>query len=271
MKDPKVSIIIPTKNSGQFIGNCLKSIKKQTYLNIEIVIVDNFSRDKTPEIAKIYTKNFYQIGPERSAQRNYGAKKSTGKYIFFVDSDMELSPEVVAAAVRVMEAEKLVGLVIPEESFGEGFWAACKKLERSFYVGIDFMEASRFFRKSAFVQVGGYDEDLISGEDWYLSQRLEKIGQTLNIPNLVYHNEGQITLLSSMRKKFYYAKHFAKYMNLKDNEHLKDQISITRRYALFLSHPIKLFKNPILGLGMLLMKTSEFAAGGVGYLLSLRG
>src|SRR6185437_9711050 len=121
---PTVSIIIPTKNSQQFLKDCLESIKNQTYKKIQLIIVDNFSKDKTVLIAKKYTKEVYKIGPERSAQRNFGAKKAKGKYLFFLDSDMKLSPNVVAECVATMHKDpKIMSLIVPEESFGEGFWA----------------------------------------------------------------------------------------------------------------------------------------------------
>ena len=267
--NPLVSIIIPTKNSEIFLQACLDSLQKQTYKNTEIIVVDNKSTDNTLTIATKYTKNVFNKQPERSAQRNYGAKKAKGKYIFFADSDMESSPNVIKECISTIENNKdMKALVIPEESFGKGFWAECKHLERSFYIGISFMEAARFFDKEAFLKVKGYDENLVSGEDWYLSQKLEKIGKIGRINAKIFHNEGRLTYISSVSKKYYYAKHFAKYINLKDNLHLKNQISIGRRYLLFFAHPKKLFSNPMVGLGMLFLKTSEFAAGGIGYLLS---
>ena len=50
--NPLVSVIIPTKNSAEFIGKCLRSIVKQSYKNIEIIVVDNYSTDKTREIVE---------------------------------------------------------------------------------------------------------------------------------------------------------------------------------------------------------------------------
>jgi len=64
------------------IEDLLKSIKKQSYSPIETIIVDNSSIDKTVEIAKKYTKYVFTKGPERSSQRNYGAKKAKGKYLY---------------------------------------------------------------------------------------------------------------------------------------------------------------------------------------------
>jgi len=133
---PLVSVIVPTKNSEAFLEKCLVSVREQSYPDVEVIVVDNFSSDGTPEIAKKYTRKFYQKGPERSSQRNYGAKMSKGKYVVFFDSDMELSKKVVKECVEVISSDKKMGgVIIPEISVGEGFWAKCKALERECYIG----------------------------------------------------------------------------------------------------------------------------------------
>ena len=262
-----VSVIIPTKNSEKFIGKCLKSIKNQTYQNLEIIVVDNNSTDQTKEIAKKYTDLVFDKGPERSVQRNFGVEKSGGEYVLIVDSDMLLSKKVVENCVEKINSDKKIkGIVIPEESFGKGFWAKCKKLERSFYVGVDWMEAARFFEKNVYLKLGGYDEDMISGEDWDLSQRVEEKGKISRIDEFIYHNEGRIRLLKTIKKKFFYAQKFSVYADKNKNlEKVSKQTGILKRYKLFFSQPKKLFKNPILGMGMIFMKTCEFGFGGLGY------
>ena len=75
MDSPLVSVIIPTKNSGKTLLQCLDSIKNQNYENIEIIVVDNYSTDNTLQIAKIYTNTVYTFSPERSSQVNYGVEK----------------------------------------------------------------------------------------------------------------------------------------------------------------------------------------------------
>jgi glycosyltransferase involved in cell wall biosynthesis len=268
MSEPIVSVIVPTKNSANTLGECLESIKNQTYEPIELLVVDNFSNDTTAEIAKKYTSRFFSKGPERSPQRNYGVHKAKGKYVAIIDSDMNLSPDVVKQCVNLMEADTgLAGVVIPEESFGLGFWAQCKKLERSFYVGVPYMEAARFFRREDYIKLGGYDETMVSGEDWDLSQRIETLGSLGRIDGLIYHNEGRISLRKTVQKKFYYASMFTKYHSRNEQTpKVAQQTNVLGRYLLFLSHPIKLFRNPLLGLGMLFMKTCEFGFGAAGYL-----
>ena len=67
-----VSVIVTTRNEERNIGNCLQSIRLQTYKPVEIIVVDNNSTDKTQEIARSFTDVVVNKGPERSAQRNHG-------------------------------------------------------------------------------------------------------------------------------------------------------------------------------------------------------
>jgi glycosyltransferase involved in cell wall biosynthesis len=265
-----VSVIVPTKNSAAFLDACLASIKAQTYSPIEIIVVDNFSTDDTQTIAKKYTDKVFAIGPERCTQRNHGAAQAAGAYIVFIDSDMTLSPTVIAECAEKMSDESIKGIIIPEESFGEGFWAQCKKLERSFYSGIDAIEAARFFRKTDFDAVGGYNEALVSGEDWDLSDRIEMRGPLERVHNLIYHNEGRISLTKTLQKKYYYSKKAGSYLTQSQSipTAQKRRQGVVGRYHLFLSKPKKLFANPLIGAGMLFMKTCEFAFGGFGILVT---
>jgi glycosyltransferase involved in cell wall biosynthesis len=269
MLKPIVSVIVPTKNSSGTLEKCLASIESQTYDAIEIIVVDNFSTDNTPKIAKKFTKKFYSQGPERSTQRNVAVKKASGDYVAIIDSDMILAPTVIAECVAAIKPKEIAGVIIPEESFGEGFWAECKKLERSFYVGVSYMEAARFFRRNDFLHVGGYNEVMVSGEDWDLSQRMEALGALSRTKSFIYHNEGHISLWKSVSKKFYYAQKFTEYKDADAiSPKVAKQTSIVGRYRLFLSKPKKLFKQPLLGVGMLFMKTCEFGFGAAGYIKS---
>lgn len=271
MKKPLVSVIVPTKNSEVTIEACLKSIRNQEYQNIEMIVVDNFSDDTTSDIARTYTKKAYSRGPERSPQRNYGVSKASGKYVLIVDSDMVLSEKVVAESVVSLESDTAArGVIIPEESFGEGFWAECRKLERSFYVGIDSIEAARFLSRKDYLDLGGYNRDMISGEDWDFSNRIASLGKINRIESYIYHDEGRPSYVDLVTKKFYYARKFSVYMRKnKGSPALAKQVNVFSRYWLYFSSPEKLFRRPVVGLGMLFMKTSEFAFGSMGLLIAL--
>lgn len=268
---PLVSVIIPTKNSSFYISSCLVSIQKQEYQNIEIIVVDNYSHDNTLSLAKDYTKYAYSHGSERSSQRNFGAKKARGEYVLFIDSDMLLSPNVITACVNAIPSNKAsCAIAIPEESFGEGFWAQCKVLERRLNLKAYWLDAARFFNRGTFIKIGGYDETLISGEDWDLSQRIAGEDKVIRIKDFIYHNEGKLSLRKTVSKKFYYARQISKYTSkYKNKSASKKQGNILKRYALYFSQPALLFNNPFIGFGMLFMKSCEFAAGAVGVASSI--
>ena len=79
MKDkPLVSVVVPTFNSERFLEKCLKSIRMQTYRNVEVIVVDNFSKDRTREIAEKCADLVLLKGYERSAQVNFGVRYAHG-------------------------------------------------------------------------------------------------------------------------------------------------------------------------------------------------
>ena len=96
-----ISIIIPIFNVEKYLERCLASIEEQTYLNIEVILID----DGSPDNSKIIYKNFLQKNPKwklikqknsgLSAARNAGIKISNGKYICFIDSDDYVSKNYV--------------------------------------------------------------------------------------------------------------------------------------------------------------------------------
>lgn len=276
MKEPLVSVIVPTRNSGKTIRACLESIAGQSYPNVEIIVVDNHSEDDTCLIATRYTDMVFQQGPERSAQRNYGARVSHGEYLLFPDSDMELSEDVVKECVEELVRDPgIKAVVIPEESFGIGFWAKCRRLERLFYKGVDWLEAARFFNKEVFLEMGGYDVRNTGTEDFDLPQRIRArfgAGSTSRISELVFHDEQERSLLEACRTNYYYGHGLNAYRSIEANkENFRKQYSIFRRYGLFFSDPRMLFGDPILGVGVLFMKACEFASWGAGFLVAKAG
>lgn len=268
-RTPLVSVIVPTYNSAQVLEKCLESIKQQSYAAIELIVVDNNSRDETKAIARSFTEQVYTKAPERSAQRNYGVQMAKGEFVLIIDSDMELTSDVVSACVEKMQSTNSVGAIIPEESFGIGFWAQCKKLERSFYVGVDWIESARFFTREVYLRAGGYDESMVSGEDWDLSRRVQQLGPITRIDEYIMHNEGALKLTRTLRKKYYYAQRISQYMDkAKGSSELSSQTSIAQRYLIFFRDPKKMLRNPLISAGMLYMKTMEFFVGGLGYTLT---
>jgi len=258
MKKPLVSVIIPTYNSERTLEKCLESIKNQNYPNIELIVVDNNSKDRTLKIARKFTQMVFQKGPERCAQRNYGASLSKGEFLLIHDSDVYFAKNLISECVEKCENELFDALILPEKSIGEGYWAQVKSFERSFYLENKYMEAARFFKKSVFENVGGYDEDLVAGGDYDLHFRIiknhYKIGR---VSEVTFHDEGKLNLLGSSNKKKYYAHDFFKKYALKHPKEFKMQMSFFVRFPLkkIIS---KGFRHPILFAGMIFMKFLEY-------------
>ena len=88
-----VSVIIPVYNVEKYIDECLKSVVSQTYKNIEVIIINDGSTDKSEEIIRSYLDKYenityiYQQNKGVSEARNLGLKNATGDYVLFVDSD----------------------------------------------------------------------------------------------------------------------------------------------------------------------------------------
>lgn len=256
------TVIVTTRNSEAMLADCLRSIREQTYSNVELVVVDNHSEDATPAIARAYANAVITAGPERSAQRNLGAASGTGDYLLFIDSDMILEPEVVEECVAVSEAGHGM-VVIPESTVGAGFLAACKALERSCYVGDDTIEAARFFRRELFVRHGGYDEQLTGPEDWDLPARMRAEGAQVGRVNAgIAHVEGRLRLGELLRGKYYYGKTFPRYIR-KHPELAAEQLRLFR--PAFVRNAWRLARSPGLVAGMIMMKALEIGAGGIGF------
>lgn len=264
MKGPFISVVISTKNEESNLPFLLKSLRTQTYKKFEMLVVDNGSEDKTKSIAKKYGAKVFEKGFERSAQRNYGAKKSKGDWVLFLDADMILSERVLEDCAVKTQQKGLKAVVVPEKSIGQGFWAKCKSLERSFYEGVQWIEAARLYEKKVFVRLGGYDESLTGPEDFDLPQRLKERFNSDAIGRLssyILHNEGNLSLNKTLKKKFYYGKKMSLYFAKAENKrYVAKQSSLLNRYFLFFSHPARLFATPMIGLGMLFMKTLEMIA-----------
>lgn len=260
-RNPLISIVVTTKNEQKHIRKCLQSIRDQKYpkKNIEIIVIDNNSNDNTKGIAREFTNKVYNKGPERSAQRNFGSKKSKGKYYMYLDADMSLSPSVIVEALEKFTADKkLVGLYIPEIIVGKGLWLKVRKFERSFY-NATVVDCVRIIRKATFDKIGGFDETLTGPEDWDLDKKVRLAGRISIIKSPLYHNEAGFSIINYLNKKSYYARSFNKYIKRwgNDDPDIKKQLGFYYRYFIVFvenGNWKKLLKHPLLSLQMFFLK-----------------
>ncbi|MBI2326783.1 glycosyltransferase [Candidatus Curtissbacteria bacterium] len=256
----ELSVICATKNEQSNLERLLSSLKKQSFGDFEMIVIDNFSKDQTRKIAQNYTKLVFQKGPERTVQRNFGLTKAKGKYVLFVDADMQLEPTVLEECSNLMDRNpKLAGIVIDEISKGSTFLSKVKALEKQLATGEETIEAARFFRKKDLLKIGGYDEKLISGEDWDLSQRMAKFGPFGRIKSKIYHFENQ-SIWQDIKKKYYYAKNIGPYIRKYPKLWKSHQANFRNRLKILFKKPDLILKHPLEFLGLLFLKSAHFAA-----------
>ena len=96
-----ISIIIPVYNVEKYLDRCIKSVINQTYKNIEIILIDDGSTDKSLDICYNYLeqdnriKVFHKENGGLSSARNYGINSSNGKYLTFIDSDDDIEKDYI--------------------------------------------------------------------------------------------------------------------------------------------------------------------------------
>lgn len=262
---PELTVVVPTRNSARTLAACLRSVRDQT-LPVELIVVDNSSSDTTIAIAQEHADRVLVGGPERSAQRNAGWRAGAGPAVMFVDSDMRLEPELAEQGLALFAADERLGaVVLPELAFGEGYFAACRSLEKRLYLGDGAVEAARVFRREALQQVGGYDERLTGPEDWDLPDRVVASGWRLGrTTGYVWHDEGYVRLGQQFEKKRYYGGGVHRYRQIVPPERRRQ---VHRRSLIDLQ---ALARDPLHTPGLVALKIVEAAGLASGVVQSVR-
>jgi CelD/BcsL family acetyltransferase involved in cellulose biosynthesis/GT2 family glycosyltransferase len=256
-----VTVVVPTRNSGATLAACLNSLRQQT-APCAVIVVDNQSTDDTVAIAHRYADRVVDAGPERSTQRNLGARLAATPFVGFIDSDMVVSPTVVEEALTVLQGGD-GAVIVPEQAVGDGFWAQVGKFEKIFYVGSPSVEAARFFHREVIAAAGGFDESFTGGEDWDLHLRVGQITSVARIHGVISHDESSLRFLDRCAKKAYYAPGLRVFAHKHGSAALKSAV-LDRPYV---RHPWRLvYPHPLLGAGLVALKSGELVAVGYGFI-----
>lgn len=264
MKQPKVSIIVPTKNSTTTLRQCLDSVKNQTYDNIEIILVDNFSKDKTQEIAKLYTKYVFSKGPERSAQVNFGVNKATGKYVYKIDSDFVLDKKVVEECIKLCETDSYDAVVVHNSPDVRVSWIArVRKFEVDMYKYNLNHSSARFIRKDLYLKLGGFDSKVTAGEDYDFQNKLNRSGARVGFAEAEALHLGEPRhLWPHLMKYFDYGKDFVNYQNVTTKQEQATQLGFFR--GVYFKNWRKFFKHPLQAIVFLGYNSLKYLFGGAG-------
>ncbi len=193
MDDLKVSVVIPTLQEGKYIGKLLSRLSKINP-RLEIIVIDGGSTDETVSIAKKLADKVYVLRERGIGKaRNYGAYKSNGEIIVFMDADIDPPPNFLKKIISVFNKKNVVGAtcnIMPKNPspFEYAFFRFYNLLLRLF---AHFKPHSRgeflVVRRNAFFKVGGFNEHLPCLEDHELVFRLSKIGKFIFLNDLIVY------------------------------------------------------------------------------------
>lgn len=266
MSNILVSVIVPTKNSSSTLEACLQSIKNQTYKDTEIIVVDNFSTDNTPEIAKKYADKFLQIGPERSAQVNFGVENSIGECVYKVDSDFVLDKKVIEECVDKYKMGFDAVVVHNSPDVRVSWIAKIRKFEVDMYKYDLTHSSARFVKKEIYEKIGGFNSAVTAGEDYDFQNKLNRAGVKTGFVNAEALHLGEPRkIIPHLYKYYQYGRDFVHYAKVTTGEEKDGQLGFIR--PVYIKNWRKFLQQPILGLSFMVYHVAKYFAGGLGFVL----
>jgi glycosyltransferase involved in cell wall biosynthesis len=214
---PRISIILPTYNYGNFLGGALRSVLAQTYPDLELLVIDDGSTDDTAHVVAPFLADGrvrYLRQPNRGpgAARNRGIDQAHGEFIAFVDADDRWLPTKLEKQIALFEAQPDLGLIYTRRLVidAEGWQLAWREppMYRGHVLPQLFRDnficfSSTLVRRAALVEVGGFSSDAGHSEDYHLLLRLTAryAVDYVNEP-LVLYRTGHANLSSQTEKRF---------------------------------------------------------------------
>ncbi len=208
---PLISVIVVTYNRARFLKEALESIKRQTFKDYEIILVDDGSTDNTREIAKEYPgiRYIYQEHSGISRARNTAVKAAIGKWIATLDSDDLWETDKLQKQVDYLLTHPDCRIVftafrnftdIPEDKLER--WQQ-NLLKNS----INYYLPSALIDTGLFEEIGLYDESLEYGEDtdWTLRLKMYKVSIEHCVNETLYLRRIHASNVSKATKEFQYA------------------------------------------------------------------
>ena len=205
----EISILITTKNEEKNLSNLINSIISQKFKNYEIIIVDNYSTDKTQNIIKNYPDiKLYQKGPERGHQRAYGIGKCKGKLVFWPDADHILSDFLLTEISEKGRDDNYSScMFIPERIIENNFFNKVRNYERMFYDATP-IDCPRVIPLHIFKKILDLQKKTIifdsGADDWDIYNYCEKLSNFVITKNIIKHNETELKIINYLNKKIKY-------------------------------------------------------------------
>jgi len=207
-----VSVTIPTFNSEKTLEKTLEKVKAQTYDNVEIIIIDSYSEDKTLEIAKKFNAKVIMCKGKLLEARIIGAEKSKGEYVLLLDSDQILEKTVIERAVKKMKNYDYLWFYersYNKEKFLPSLYDADRILVQKYLE--EGVVLPRFFKRNlllkAFSNIPKEHISICGAQDHIVtSYEVEKISKKMGeVENAVWHIEPD-SLIKLFKKQYRWGK-----------------------------------------------------------------
>ena len=232
----RVSIIIPAYNAQVTIANCIEACLRQTYPDVEVIVVDDGSMDNTSRIVSSFSVNYMrQTNQGPAAARNRGAKEATGELLAFTDADCIPARDWVESLVAALDdavvgvggtydianRDSLLARMVHEEII---------ERHKRFGDDVDFLGSFNvMYRRKAFDAIGGFDTAFpkASGEDNDLAYRLIDQGGHLRFTQkavVAHHHPERLGhyLRTQMAHGYWRMKLYAKHPGRARGDHYAD-------------------------------------------------
>src|SRR5438067_1586433 len=186
-----VSVIVPCFNAARYVDEALRSIRSQTYPEIDIIAVNDGSTDDTQRLLEEHARSdsrvriFSQPNRGLSAARNTGLKNVRGEFVSFLDADDVILPEKLEKQVRYLLDNPAIDLVYSDYFDGDSrldltglvvIRIPGKNLLDAYAVRNCFACMVPLVRRTMIDKVGEFDESLRASEDWDYWIRCAKVG-----------------------------------------------------------------------------------------------
>jgi len=214
---PEVTVVIPTLASGSTLRRCLESVSQSSYpcRKTELIIVDGGSRDDSVQIAGSFgAKVLFRPGTSRGGACNEGVREAAGEFVAMTDSDAVVTSEWLSRIVSEMLADdSLVAIGGPdlgsagESTVGKSGTAIDlfrrRKQEEGWKAVFKIKGVNSAYRRQAFLEVGGFDEFLLFGEESELHARIVALGRKIKyLPALVVYHRRHLQTWRSLGRSF---------------------------------------------------------------------
>jgi glycosyltransferase involved in cell wall biosynthesis len=212
--DPEASVIIVAYNTNWDLVRCLDSLKKQSFKNFEILVIDNGKNEAVFNELHKYPLRYFRLHQnyKPSSARNVGIAQAKGEVVCFLDDDGVAHPNYVKAHIAAIQSNALGvrGKVIPKKENLYNHLALHYNLGNAIIISYVEMENNCSFPRSVLIEVGGFNPNFFGAEGLELSYRIfKKFGQhdrLLYYPDAIIYHDYSYNLKKFIQKTTRHAK-----------------------------------------------------------------